>query len=314
MPTVVGQRTEIVVALDWTDFDDDHTTICLNLLTKHGRATPLVWMTVAKSGLKGNRTAAEDTALERLREVLPATVTNVTVLADRGFGDVRLYQQLEGWGWDFVIRFRGCILVTDSEGEQRTAEEWLQPDGRARKLKDARVTASKHLLAAVVVVRQRGMKYAWYLASSMGGRSATDIIKLYGRRFTIEENFRDAKDWRFGMGLVHVHIKDCDRRDRMLLVSAMAVVLLTILGAASEATGLDKTLKVSTVKHRTHSLFRQGGYFYGALPWMKEELFSAPLQQIRRTPLRARLRPRGLRTCLSLEMRGLLSLGVSTDR
>ncbi len=72
------------------------------------------------------------------------------------------------------------------------------------------------------------------------------------------------------MGLVHVRIKDCDRRDRMLLISAMAVVLLTLLGAASEATGLDRDLKVNTVKHRTNSLFNQGVYYYGALPNMRE--------------------------------------------
>ena len=44
-------------------------------------------------------------------------------------------------------------------------------------------------------------------------------------------------------------------------------------GAAAEATGLDKSLKVNTVKHRTHSLFNQGVYFYGALPMMKEAKF-----------------------------------------
>ena len=51
-----GARWRWVRAPRWwwlwtgTDFDDDdHTTICLNLLTKHGRATPLVWMTVEKS-------------------------------------------------------------------------------------------------------------------------------------------------------------------------------------------------------------------------------------------------------------------------
>ena len=75
------------------------------------------------------------------------------------------------------------------------------------------------------------------------------------------------------MGLVHVIIRDCDRRDRMLLISAMAISLLTLLGAAAEAVGLDKTLKVNTVKHRTHSLFNQGVYFYGALPMMKPDQF-----------------------------------------
>ncbi len=40
VPYVVAERTEVVVALDWTDFDDDdQTTICINLLTSHGRAT-----------------------------------------------------------------------------------------------------------------------------------------------------------------------------------------------------------------------------------------------------------------------------------
>jgi hypothetical protein len=41
---VVGPRKEIVVAMDWTDFDaDDQTTLALNLITRHGRATPLLW-------------------------------------------------------------------------------------------------------------------------------------------------------------------------------------------------------------------------------------------------------------------------------
>jgi Transposase DDE domain len=272
VPHVVGGRSEIVVALDWTDFDDDdQTTICLNLLTTHGRATPLVWQTLTKSGLKGNRADAEDLVLLRLKEVLPAHVEKVTVLADRAFGDVKLYDLLANeLQWKFVIRFRGCIGVERADGETRRAEEWLHPTGRAVLLRNARVTERRHLLPAVVAVRQKGMKEAWYLASNIEGVPATTLIKLYGRRFTIEENFRDAKDWRFGMGLVHVRIGECDRRDRMLLISAMAVVMLTLLGAASEATGLDRELKVNTVKHRTHSLFSQGVYYYGALPMMKE--------------------------------------------
>lgn len=272
VPHVVGERTEVVVALDWTDFDDDdQTSICINLLTNHGRATPLVWRTLTKSGLKGNRSDAEDMVLLRLKEVLPAHVTKVTVLADRGFGDVKLYDLLaHELKWKFVIRFRGCISVESQGGETRKAEEWLHPTGRAVVLRNARVTKARCLLPAVVAVQQKGMKDAWYLASNLDDASATELIKLYGRRFTIEENFRDQKDWRFGMGLVHVRIKDCDRRDRMLLISAMAVVLLTLLGAASEATGLDRDLKVNTVKHRTNSLFNQGVYYYGALPMMRE--------------------------------------------
>ena len=47
VPYVVGPRTSIKVAMDWTDFDaDGQATIMLSLLTRHGRATPLLWLTV----------------------------------------------------------------------------------------------------------------------------------------------------------------------------------------------------------------------------------------------------------------------------
>jgi len=82
VPFVVGPRTEIRVALDWTEFDaDDEATIALNMITRHGRATPLLWKTVRKSGLKGRRNDYEDDLLMRFKEVLPEGV-QVTLVAD----------------------------------------------------------------------------------------------------------------------------------------------------------------------------------------------------------------------------------------
>ncbi|XXU05094.1 hypothetical protein WMF40_34210 [Sorangium sp. So ce854] len=92
-----------------------------------------------------------------------------------------------------------------------------------------------------------------------------------GRRFTIEETFRDTKDLHFGMGLSATHIRDAARHDRLLLLVAMAHTLLTLLGAASEASGIDRTLKANRVKKRTHSLYRQGLYWYHCVPTMREE-------------------------------------------
>ncbi len=46
------------------------------------------------------------------------------------------------------------------------------------------------------------------------------------------------------------------RRDRLLLLSALAMMLLTLLVTTGEALGYDRMLKVNTVKRRTHSLFR----------------------------------------------------------
>ena len=91
---VVAARTEIVVALDWTEFDkDDQSTIAAYLVTSHGRATPLVWKTARKSKLKNQRNEHEYQVIRRLRELLPAD-TKITLLADRGFGDQKLFTYL----------------------------------------------------------------------------------------------------------------------------------------------------------------------------------------------------------------------------
>lgn len=267
---VLGDRSEAVVALDWTDFDgDDQTTLVLNLITTHGRATPLLWKTVPKSGLRDRRNDHEDDLLFRLRTAVPPDV-RVTVLADRAFGDRKLYAFLGELGFDFVIRFRGCIRVTAADGEARTAEDWLRPDGRLRELRGAGVTADAAPVARVVIVRATGMKDAWYLASSRTDLTGAQLKQLYGRRFTIEENLRDTKNLHFGLGLSATHITVPARRDRLLLLVALAEALLTLLGAAAEKIGLDRMLKVNTVKKRTHSLFRQGSYWYSAIPAMRE--------------------------------------------
>ena len=50
IPYLVGARTEVVVAMDWTSFArDQQDTVVLSMLTGHGRATPLMWMTVRSS-------------------------------------------------------------------------------------------------------------------------------------------------------------------------------------------------------------------------------------------------------------------------
>jgi hypothetical protein len=94
----------------------------------------------------------------------------------------------------------------------------------------------------------------------------------------IEPSFRDTKDLRFGMGMAQIRIAEPERRDRLLLISALAMLLLTMLGAAGESLGMDRLLKSNTSKTRTHSLFRQGCMLYELIPNMPEHRLS-PLMQ-----------------------------------
>ena len=73
------------------------------------------------------------------------------------------------------------------------------------------------------------------------------------------------------MGLGTIRVKSPERRDRLWLINAFAVVLLTLLGAAGEALGYDRMLKTNTAKRRVHhSLFRQGCMLYDLIPTMPD--------------------------------------------
>jgi hypothetical protein len=274
---VVAARPQIVVALDWTEFDkDDHAVIALYLITSHGRATPLIWKTVRKSELKTHRNDHEYSVIERLSEILPESL-DITLLADRGFGDQKLFTFLETLGWQYAIRFRGIIKVTH-DGRTMPASKWVPLSGHAKMLRGVEITDDKTAIPAVVVKHQKGMKEAWCIATNRTDLGASGVVKLYGRRFTIEETFRDMKDNHFGMGLAATHIGVPARRDRLLLLGAISHALLTLLGAAGESCGLDGKLKANTVKTRTMSLFNQGCCWYRMIPTMREE-WLRPLMQ-----------------------------------
>ena len=174
----------------------------VSMLTGHGRATPLLWKTVASSTLKGNQRRYEYEVLCRLREVLPDGV-KVTVVADRGFADCKLFYVLTTeLGFEYVIRLRGDIYVTNARGERRVAAGWVGAGGRARRLVGARVTDAHEMpVGAVVCVHDAKMDEPWCLVASEATVPTRVLIRYYGKRWGIEAGFRDIKDMRFGMGL-----------------------------------------------------------------------------------------------------------------
>lgn len=112
------------------------------------------------------------------------------MLADCGFGDQKLFAYLDELGFDYVIRFRGNTQVTDADGLTRPAAEWVGKGERARKLRDARVTAKGQLVGAVVCVHAKGMKERWCLATSLLDATAATLVTYYSKRGTIEPQFR----------------------------------------------------------------------------------------------------------------------------
>lgn len=279
VPYCLGERSEARVSLDWTEFGrDGHVTLVASLVSSHGRTTPLLWVTAPKGELAGVRNEFEDGLLLRLRECVPEGV-RVTVLMDRGFADAKLFALLEELHLDYVVRVQARVQVRDEKtGKAQRASFWVPQGGRTLKLVHPRYTEQEVQVPAFVCVHKPRMKDAWCLVTSRADVTGAEVVRLYSRRFTIEETFRDVKDWRFGFSLAHTHVTSPERRDRLLLLCALAVALLTLLGAAGEAAGIDRHWKVNTRKERQYSLLRQGCMYYDAIPRMREE-WLLPLMQ-----------------------------------
>jgi len=128
----------------------------------------------------------------------------------------------------------------------------------------------RHLLglAAVVVVPSSSTPCVALAqaapAQELRAALIADLQTMRDKFLQLAEAFpQDKYSWRPMTGVRSV--------SEVLMLAAFAQGLLTLLGAASEAAGLDRYLKANTVKRRTHSLFRQGCYWYSALPNLPEK-------------------------------------------
>lgn len=108
-------------------------------------------------------------------------------------------------------------------------------------------------------------------------------------RTAVETSFREIKALRFGLGMSALRICRPERRDRLLLLSALAIALLPLLGADGEALGYDRWLKAKTVKRRTHSLFRQGLMLHDHIAIWPEERLRPLLEKFAELLLEQRL-------------------------
>lgn len=251
-------RNKVLIAIDWTDFyKDNQTTLSAKLVTKHGRATPLVWQTYYLDKIKGMKFIHENELLKTLYDYLPKDA-EVVILADRGFGSQnRLSNIKHTYRFEYVIRFKKNIYV-QYKSQSKLASEWLHATYTSRKLKDATLTKDQLPVNMIVIIKDKDMKDYWCLACSCDQSCIKTIKKYYAKRWSCECSFRDEKNFYSGFGLYKSRIKNKERRDRLLTIIALAIIILTILGHISEKLKLDKHIKANTTKYRTHSLFRQG--------------------------------------------------------
>jgi hypothetical protein len=230
------RKKSLLVSFDWTDIRGFHTLMAAAVVK--GRSVPLCWASCAGNTFEGHRSrnAFEESLLLVLRSMIPARV-KVTILADRGFGRTELARFCQRQGFHFVFRVQPDVWV-QGPGYNGKLLDYPVYQGIAQVLRNFSYRQKNPALVNVVIHWRKNLPperdECWFLITDLKA-SAQRISRLYGRRMTIEELFRDGKNKRNGWSLRDTQITKAERIDRLLLILALAYLLLCGIGLRAQA-------------------------------------------------------------------------------
>jgi hypothetical protein len=259
---VIGNRTRVLVAVDWTKYREWPALVAS--VVHRGRGVPVMWSVMDGNKLYKSQNAFEHGFFKWLKSALPRGVQAI-VLLDRGFKRVELARQLSRLGLDFVIRTGNNVHVRSSQ-YVGPIEGLVLHRGQVVDVPDAAMRTDRPVRVRVVGLWERKQREPWLLMTSLTKESVAELARMYGKRFRIEETFRDEKDARFGLYLGHVKVTRADRLERLMLIAALVHFFAMLIGAEARRQGLDRGFRANTVRHKaTHSDFTLGIYYFSRL-------------------------------------------------
>lgn len=219
-------RQRLLVSLDWVEIRDFQ---CLVLAARiRGRAIPLLWAIYRHQELYRSQNSLEYGLLQAFRPWVPDT-TAVTILADRGFGRAEMARECQKLHFQYIIRIRPDVFIRSRAFTGRLSELPIAP-GHSRLLRDVWYRKTQPVQQHVAVIWAQGQDEPWYLMTNQSHLKAKVLSKIFARRMTIEQYFRDTKSKRNGFALRLIQIKDSQRLSRFLLILALAYLLLVTVG------------------------------------------------------------------------------------
>ena len=220
-------RKKLLILMDWVDI---RSFPCIMLAARiRGRALPLLWTICRDHELHRSRNNLEYALFQLLRTMVPAS-TQIVVLADRGFGRAEMARECQTLGFDFLIRIQPDVHVKHREYTGKLLDLPVTR-GHQKVYRDVLYRSmNKPVTANVAVVWLESKDEPWFLLTSLPRLQGIQLTKLYARRMSIEEYFRDTKSLRNGFALRLTLIENPKRLERLLLVLAIAYVLLVALG------------------------------------------------------------------------------------
>ena len=275
-----------VIAVDWSDLKADKAWCLLRAAGPvGGRTLPILDRVFP--GSQAGSPKAEKRFLERLKHIVPDTVTPI-IVTDAGYR-TPWFRQVEALGWHWLgrLRHRTMVKPVEAHGEDDwvpsrslyglldrsgTKDMGLMDTARATPwtcrvvLHRKKAQGRKHRNLKGAPVRSAHSRKAaarhrepWLLVASPSLQlSARQLVQLYARRMQIELSFRDLKSHRYGNAFEDSLTRSGKRIEILLLVHTMATFASWLTGLACRAAEVDQRLAPGPSKRRQYSLMRVG--------------------------------------------------------
>lgn len=202
------QGETIVFMLDQSKLADGLE--CLMVSVRFGeRALPVGWRVIETEGEIGFR--IQKMLLESVFSFIPSGIS-ILLSADRFYGTASLIDWCQRHGWQYRIRLKGNLNLQHEGGELTTGEA---VNLGMKAMCNARLG---HVTTHIGIIQEAGHPEPWIIA--MDAEPNKGRILDYGMRWGIEALFSDLKSR--GFGIIHTHLKQPDRIERLLLILAVA--------------------------------------------------------------------------------------------
>jgi len=275
------RKRPLIVSLDWTDVRDLHTLMAAACIG--GRAVPLVWASYSGASLRRSQNSLEERLLRTLRGLIPRSAP-VTILADRGFGRAEWAAICRELEFHYVVRIKPDVTIACPR-YRGVLSRYPTSKGMAHLLRGVDYRKDKRVRHNVAIRWRPDLPKArdepWFLMTDLDAK-AERVCRLYGRRMSVEELFRDGKGKRNGQSLRDTRIGRSDRFDRLLLVAALAYLILAGVGLQAKL-DFAPSAWCTTRRPRECSVFTIGKAMIDRLNCPPDQI----LQMIRRATIEA---------------------------
>ena len=272
---LIGLEKHPYILIDWSPMNGAEIFQVLRAsIPLDGRALTIYEKAYTESDL--NTDKAHRQFIHELAQCLPEGCQPI-ITTDAGFKSP-WFNAIEAAGWYWIGRVRGQVQLSEDAISWKKCKQWCDlATSRAKKTGEIFYSKSKKLLCEGVLYH--GKTNGRYKKKKRGGKSqcstdkyqqekakeplflvynlpathqysARQIVCIYKKRMQIEENFRDTKNPRLGLGLSDACSTTTLRYDNLLLIAAMVLFILWCLGFASSQLGQSRFLQANSIKKR----------------------------------------------------------------